>query len=222
MTTGQPNCHDVASSRHWHKVTEQFVAREPNHVGSFASARRSLCVSGTMIDARQRALRRLVLVMDIVSIALSMLLAALVHASLRSHFEIFKGPLPVEQSLLLAWVTMPIMLGLVVLTGLHRQFERPVPAAAAGLGSAAPSCGRSGRDRAAGIPDSDSAQSQCGRSIPPVYVRADARLARGAARVAPARLTPRVLGRAHLLLVGNDPSLGVDRRLRGGRGAARP
>ena len=65
------------------------------------------------------------LLMDALSITLSMLLAAAAHAALRSRFGLFKDPPPAEQYLLIAYVTMPMMLGLVVLFGLHRQFERP-------------------------------------------------------------------------------------------------
>ena len=78
-----------------------------------------------MVNTRQFALRRLMLMMDAASIALSMLLAALAHSALRSRFDLFKDPPAAEQYLLLAWVTIPMMLGLVVLIGLHRQFERP-------------------------------------------------------------------------------------------------
>jgi exopolysaccharide biosynthesis polyprenyl glycosylphosphotransferase len=77
------------------------------------------------VNSRQIALRRLILVMDATAIASSMVFAAFVHASLRSRLDVLKDPPPVEQYLLLAWATMPMMLALVVLTGLHRQFERP-------------------------------------------------------------------------------------------------
>lgn len=63
--------------------------------------------------------------MDAVSIGLSMVLAAIAHATLRNHFAILKGPPAIEQYLLIAFLTIPMMLGLVVLYGLHRQFERP-------------------------------------------------------------------------------------------------
>ena len=78
-----------------------------------------------MVNSKQIALRRMILVMDALAIALSMVLAAIAHSALRSRFGVFKDPPAVEQYLLLAWVTMPMMLGLVVLVGLHRQFERP-------------------------------------------------------------------------------------------------
>jgi exopolysaccharide biosynthesis polyprenyl glycosylphosphotransferase len=74
---------------------------------------------------RQFALRRLIVLMDSVSIVLSMVLAAVTHASLRSHFDVFKGPPSLEQYLLIGFLTMPLMLGLVAIMGLHRQFERP-------------------------------------------------------------------------------------------------
>jgi exopolysaccharide biosynthesis polyprenyl glycosylphosphotransferase len=78
-----------------------------------------------MDNDRQSARRRLMLLMDALSITLAMLLAAAAHAALRSRFAIFKDPPSAEQYLLLAYVTMPMMLVLVVLFGLHRQFERP-------------------------------------------------------------------------------------------------
>jgi len=65
------------------------------------------------------------LLMDAFSISLAMLLAWATHAALRARFDVFKGPPGPEQYLLVAYLTMPIMLGLVVLFGLHRQFERP-------------------------------------------------------------------------------------------------
>jgi exopolysaccharide biosynthesis polyprenyl glycosylphosphotransferase len=54
-----------------------------------------------------------------------MLLAAATHAALRVRFDVFKDPPAPEQYVLVAYLTMPIMLGLVILFGLHRQFERP-------------------------------------------------------------------------------------------------
>lgn len=78
------------------------------------------------MDSRtQIAQRRLMLAMDALSITLAMVLAAASHAALRSHFSILKYPPPLEQYLLIAYLTMPMMLGLVVLLGLHRQFESP-------------------------------------------------------------------------------------------------
>ena len=65
------------------------------------------------------------LLMDAFSISLAMLLAAATHAALRARFDVFKGPPGPEQYLLVAYLTMPIMIGLVILFGLHRQFERP-------------------------------------------------------------------------------------------------
>lgn len=78
-----------------------------------------------MDSKTQVAQRRLMLVMDALSITLSMVLAAMSHAALRDHFSILKYPPPLEQYLLIAYLTMPMMLGLVVLFGLQRQFERP-------------------------------------------------------------------------------------------------
>jgi exopolysaccharide biosynthesis polyprenyl glycosylphosphotransferase len=78
-----------------------------------------------MYNDKQHARRRLMLLMDALSITLSMLLAGAAHAALRSRFDIFKEPPSAEQYLLIAYVTMPMMLGLIILFGLHRQFERP-------------------------------------------------------------------------------------------------
>lgn len=78
-----------------------------------------------MDSNQQRARRRLMLLMDALSISLAMLLAALAHAALQAQFALFKEPPAPEQYLLIAYLTMPVMLGLVILFGLHRQFERP-------------------------------------------------------------------------------------------------
>ena len=78
-----------------------------------------------MDSNRQHARRRLMLLMDAFSISLAMLLAAVTHSALRARFDLLKDPPAPEQYLLVAYVTMPIMLGLVILFGLHRQFERP-------------------------------------------------------------------------------------------------
>ena len=78
-----------------------------------------------MDSNRQTARRRLIVLMDAGSIVLSMALAAVTHSALRSHFAVFKDPPSVEQYLLIAVLTVPLMLALVVMFGLHRQFERP-------------------------------------------------------------------------------------------------
>jgi exopolysaccharide biosynthesis polyprenyl glycosylphosphotransferase len=62
--------------------------------------------------------------MDFGSIVISMVLAALTHTVLRDHFPVFKDP-SAPQFLLVALLTVPLMLSLVVMFGLHRQFERP-------------------------------------------------------------------------------------------------
>jgi exopolysaccharide biosynthesis polyprenyl glycosylphosphotransferase len=77
-----------------------------------------------MVNRHQTARRRLVLLMDAASIAASMLLAFGLHAILRSHVGFLKEPPAVHQYLLLAYLTMPMMLGLIALLGLHREFER--------------------------------------------------------------------------------------------------
>ena len=74
---------------------------------------------------RQFARRRLIVLMDAGSIVLSMVLAAATHAALRSHFTVFKNPPSAEQYLLVAFLTVPLMLSLVAVFGLHRLFERP-------------------------------------------------------------------------------------------------
>ncbi len=74
---------------------------------------------------RQFARRRLLVLMDAASIVVSMVLAGVAHSSLRRHFFVFKDPPGLEQYLLVAVLTMPLMLGMAVALGLHRQFERP-------------------------------------------------------------------------------------------------
>ena len=61
--------------------------------------------------------------MDFGSIAVSMVLAALTHTLLRNHFPVFKDPPAVQQYLLVAFLTAPMMLSLVVVFGMHRPFE---------------------------------------------------------------------------------------------------
>ena len=77
-----------------------------------------------MDSSRQQARRRLIVLMDLGSIVVSMVLAALTHTVLRNHFPVFKDP-SAQQFLLVAFLTVPLMLSLVVVFGLHRQFERP-------------------------------------------------------------------------------------------------
>src|SRR5262245_7707213 len=77
-----------------------------------------------MDHQRQFAHRRLMLLMDAITIALSMVLAALLHTALRHWFDIFKDPSPFKEFLLLAYLTMPMMLGIATLIGLHKQLER--------------------------------------------------------------------------------------------------
>jgi len=74
---------------------------------------------------RQFAHRRLIVLMDAGSILLSMMLAGATHSALRSHFPVFKNPPSVEQYVLIAFLTVPLMLSLVAMFGLHRLFERP-------------------------------------------------------------------------------------------------
>ena len=79
-----------------------------------------------MDSNRQFAQRRLLMSMDAGIIVVSMLLAALVHAALRSHFAIFKDPPGLAQYILVAVLTMPLMLSLVAVIGLHHQFDKPL------------------------------------------------------------------------------------------------
>lgn len=74
------------------------------------------------------ARRRLMILMDGASIALSMLVASYAHTLLRSHFDVFKQPPAVAEFMLVGVLTMPLMLSLVAVIGLHRQFERPLEA----------------------------------------------------------------------------------------------
>lgn len=77
-----------------------------------------------MLSARQSARRRLVLLMDAGTVLVSMLVAFGLHAFLRSHVDLLKEPPAAHQYLLLAYLTMPMMLALVAVLGLHREFER--------------------------------------------------------------------------------------------------
>jgi hypothetical protein len=61
-----------------------------------------------MINAGQFALRRMIVAMDALTIAISMVPAAFAHRMLRSRFAIFKESPAIEQYLLLAWVSMPM------------------------------------------------------------------------------------------------------------------
>ncbi len=72
---------------------------------------------------KQTSRRRLLVLMDAVSIIVSLLMAWFTHSVLRNHFAVFKNPPPVDQYLLIGVLTMPLMLSLVVMLGLHRQFE---------------------------------------------------------------------------------------------------
>jgi exopolysaccharide biosynthesis polyprenyl glycosylphosphotransferase len=74
---------------------------------------------------KQFAHRRLMVLMDLVTVVFSMLLAGVVHSALRDHFSVFKDPPSLDQFMLIAVLTMPLMLSLVAVLGLHRQFEQP-------------------------------------------------------------------------------------------------
>lgn len=74
---------------------------------------------------QQFARRRLMVLMDAGTVVASMVFAAATHSLLRSHSAIFKDPPSGEQYLLIAFLTVPVMLSLVVMLGLHRQFEQP-------------------------------------------------------------------------------------------------
>jgi exopolysaccharide biosynthesis polyprenyl glycosylphosphotransferase len=77
-----------------------------------------------MDHEKQFALRRLLVLMDALVIVMSMALAVVAHATLRAHFDALKEPPGAPQVLLIAFLTMPFMLSLVAILGLHRQFER--------------------------------------------------------------------------------------------------
>jgi exopolysaccharide biosynthesis polyprenyl glycosylphosphotransferase len=78
-----------------------------------------------MDHEKQFARRRLLVLMDALVIALSMVLAVATQATLRERFEVFKDLPGTPQVLLIAMLTMPLMLSLVAVLGLHRQFEQP-------------------------------------------------------------------------------------------------
>ena len=71
----------------------------------------------------QQSRRRMMVLMDALIIGLSMFFAAITHGALRSRFSWFKDPPAIEQYLLVAALTIPMMLGLSLLFGLHRHTE---------------------------------------------------------------------------------------------------
>jgi exopolysaccharide biosynthesis polyprenyl glycosylphosphotransferase len=77
-----------------------------------------------MDNQRQFAHRRLMVLMDAVIIVLSMVLAAVLHTELRDYFGVFKEPSPTREFLLLAYMTLPMMLAIGAILGLHRQLEQ--------------------------------------------------------------------------------------------------
>jgi exopolysaccharide biosynthesis polyprenyl glycosylphosphotransferase len=83
-----------------------------------------------MDHEKQFALRRLLVLMDALVITMSMVLAVATQAALRARFEAFKDLPGTPQVLLIALLTIPLMLSLVAVFGLHRQFERPFRAQA--------------------------------------------------------------------------------------------
>ena len=77
-----------------------------------------------METARRGPLRRVVLVLDGIAIIASMFLAVSVHGALRSHVGALKDPPQFDAYAWLAYATLPVLLALVVVLGLHRCFER--------------------------------------------------------------------------------------------------
>jgi exopolysaccharide biosynthesis polyprenyl glycosylphosphotransferase len=87
--------------------------------------------SGTvgLMDAnRKRSIERLVLAADAMVVLASMAVAVAVHGALRAHIPVLKAPPAFERYVLLAYVTLPLAVGLVPPFGLHRILERPLGA----------------------------------------------------------------------------------------------
>jgi exopolysaccharide biosynthesis polyprenyl glycosylphosphotransferase len=125
MTGGRTDSQEISSRTTWHNVVALFAGTGTGQAELTALARRNPRSVERMVNSRQFALRRVILAMDTLSIVLSMGIAAALHSALRNEFDLFKNPPPLEQYMLLAWLTIPMMLGLVSFIGLHRQYERP-------------------------------------------------------------------------------------------------
>lgn len=77
-----------------------------------------------MQSTHRQASRRVLIVLDALSIVVAMVAAMAVHSMLRQQFAGFKSPPAVELYLLLAYLTLPMWLALAAVLGLYRQLER--------------------------------------------------------------------------------------------------
>ncbi|HUS31598.1 MAG TPA: sugar transferase [Kofleriaceae bacterium] len=73
---------------------------------------------------RNRPLRVFILILDALLVLAAMALAAGLHAALRDHVAALKDPPRFDEYALLVYLTMPLWIGLEVLFGLHKTFER--------------------------------------------------------------------------------------------------
>ena len=76
--------------------------------------------------AHRKAYRRVLLILDAVSIVVAMVTAMGIHSLLRQHLGGFKSPPALESYLLLGYLTLPLWLSLAAVMGLYRQLERPM------------------------------------------------------------------------------------------------
>jgi exopolysaccharide biosynthesis polyprenyl glycosylphosphotransferase len=74
---------------------------------------------------RQRALRKLVLLLDAALVVASMVLALLIHGQLRELAPIIKKLPDPSQYITLVYLAIPLWLALIALLGMHRVLERP-------------------------------------------------------------------------------------------------
>src|SRR5688572_18878905 len=81
-------------------------------------------IAANVEPSSQRALRKLVLVIDGALVLVAMLLASVTHSLLRPLLPWLQEPPSFDQYAVLPYVTLPLFLALIALTGLHRLFER--------------------------------------------------------------------------------------------------
>ena len=79
-----------------------------------------------MLSLQRRALRRMLVILDGVSIVAAMIVAMATHSVLRRHFPGFEDPPALELYVLLAYLTLPLWLSVAAVLGLYRQLERPI------------------------------------------------------------------------------------------------
>jgi exopolysaccharide biosynthesis polyprenyl glycosylphosphotransferase len=77
-----------------------------------------------------KAARRILVILDALSLVIAMIAAMTIHSLLRQHFAGFQAPPAIDLYLLLAYLTLPLWLALATVLGLYRQIERPLAPAA--------------------------------------------------------------------------------------------